>query len=97
LFKRQRNGDWVEELSVSWMAHWWDVECDARGAQEYADPDQLVLMPSILGIAFLGLIDGKHACRPATDEELRRPETNEFFREFWRDEATTDLPPRGDE
>jgi hypothetical protein len=31
LFKRQRNGDWLEALDVSWMARWWGVECDARG------------------------------------------------------------------
>jgi hypothetical protein len=65
--------------------------------KEYADPDQLARMPSGLGVVFLGLRDGKHACRPAPDEELRRPETNEFFREVWRDEATTDSPPRRDE
>ena len=64
LFKRQRNGGWFEEVSVNWTTHWWDVECDARGTQEYPDPDQLTRMPSILGVVFLGVIDGKHACRP---------------------------------
>lgn len=59
------------------------VECDARGAPERwaygqfpefwsePDPDPLGRMPSIRAVTFLGLIDGKMACRPATDEEQR--------------------------
>ena len=50
-------------------------------------------MPSILAVTFLGVIDGMNACRPATDEELRRPEPDEFFRELWCREPKTDPPP----
>jgi len=35
-----------------------------------------------MGITFLGVIDGKHACRPATKQELRQPETDELLREM---------------
>ena len=92
LFKRQRNGDWFEAVDVSWRARWWGVECDARGApgdwaygtcpELWSDPDPnpLARMASILAVTFLGVIDGKNACRPATDDELRRPEPDEFFR-----------------
>jgi hypothetical protein len=44
-------------------------------------------------VMFLGLVDGKNACRPATDDELRRPESDEFFREIWCREPTNDPPP----
>jgi hypothetical protein len=96
LFKRQRNGDWIEELSVNWMAHRLAVESDAHGAQEYAAPDQLARMPSILGVVLLGVIDGKHACRPATDEALRRPETDEFFLRVCSGDATDSPPDRNE-
>jgi hypothetical protein len=39
-------------------------------------------MPTIGGVVFLGVVSGKHRCRPATEEELLRPETDELFREI---------------
>ncbi len=105
LFKRQRNGEWLEAVEVSWKAHWWGVECDARGTPEAwaygrspefwsePDPDPLGRMPSISAVTFLGLIDGKMACRPATDEEQRGPEEDEFFREIFCSEPTSAPPP----
>jgi hypothetical protein len=104
LFKRQRNGEWLEEVDVSWMAHWWGVECDARGEpQEWAygrtpslweepDPNPLGRMPSIPAVVFEGVIDGKHRCRPATTEELCQPETDEFFRHLWCQEPEEPAP-----
>jgi hypothetical protein len=105
LFKRQRNGDWLEEIDVSWIAHWWGVECDARGTPEdwaygrlpslwqEPDPNPLGRMPSIPGVIFEGVVDGKHRCRPATNEELQQPETNEFFRSLWCQEPQEPAQP----
>jgi len=50
-------------------------------------------MPSILAVTFLGLIDGKNVCRPATDDEQRRPEADHFFGELLCREPTTAPPP----
>jgi len=103
LFKRQRNGDWFEEVSVGWVAHWRGVECDAGSATENeaygismqpgSNPDELANPISILAVTFLGVIDGKHVCRPATEQELQQPETDEFFRKLWCTEPTIDPPP----
>ena len=58
-----------------------------------SDPDKSANRVSILAVTFLGVIDGKHVCRPATDQELRQPETNEFFRELSCTEPKTEPPP----
>ena len=105
LFKRQRDGEWFEAVDVSWSAHWWGVECDARSApEEWAygtcpelwsdpDPDPLARMPSIVAVTFLGVIEGKMACRVATEEEQRRPEEDQFFREVLCQAPKSDPPP----
>jgi hypothetical protein len=106
LFKRRRSGEWFEAVGVSWKAHWWGVECDAENrSRDWAyginpelwsesDPAPLARLPSVLAVTFLGVIDGKHACRPATEDELRQPEQDEFFRELWSREPTI-VPPSG--
>ena len=102
LFKRTRTGDWFEEVSIAWQSHWMFVEKDA--GVDYPDGlYELLMQPdsdvhslatmSVMGVTFLGLIDGKHACRPATKEELRQPEVDEFFRESLCSEPTLAAPP----
>jgi hypothetical protein len=45
------------------------VEQEAKGMEgELPEADS---MPTIAGVLFLGLIEGKHQCRPATEEEIR--------------------------
>ena len=39
------------------------------------------------------MIDGKHVCRRATEAELQRPETGEFFKELWCTEPMTEPAP----
>ena len=93
LFKRLTSGSWAEDVTIQPKAKWWGVECDAFGrtSGEWAygrtphlwqepDPRPLDRMPTIGGVTFLGVVRGKHQCRPATEEELQRPETNELFR-----------------
>lgn len=94
LFKRLTSGSWEEDVTIQPQAWWWGVECDAFGrtSGEWAygrtpsmwqdpDPRPLDRMPTIGGVVFLGVVSGKHRCRPATEEELQRPETDELFRE----------------
>jgi hypothetical protein len=47
----------------------------------------------VMGVTFFGVIDGKHACRPATKEELRQPERDEFFRESLCSKPRFAAPP----
>lgn len=98
LLKRRPGGAWTEDFTVGGEAHWWNVECEARGVPDHSapiwQPNLLATMPSILGVTFTGLMNGKHACRPATDEELKRAETDEFFRAVLCTKPTTD-PPAG--
>ena len=101
LFKRQRNGDWVEDIEVTWTEHWRRVECEALktsggrdegiGADPCSVPDPFPIerVPDIRAVMFLGLVDGKLACRPATDEEEWRLEEDEFFRQVLCQEPRT--------
>lgn len=95
LFKRVKSGDWEEDVTIGAQAKWWGVECDVfnRTSGEWAygrtpqlwqepDPRPLDSMPTIGGVVFLGVVEGKHQCRPATEEELQRPETDELFQEI---------------
>jgi hypothetical protein len=103
LFKRTRKGDWFEELSGTWLAHWRYVESevgDTTGDSIYGASTQLGsglndsgATLSILAVTFLGVIDGKHVCRPATEQELQQPETDEYFRELWYKKPTKEPPP----
>jgi hypothetical protein len=92
LFKRQRNGEWLEEVDVSWMTHWWGVECDARGEPQEWAYGRCTPSLSIPAVVFEGVIDGKHRCRLATTEELSQPETDEFFRHLWCQEPEEPAP-----
>ena len=101
LFKRQRNGDWLEEASVNWLSHWIHVGIDAGLASQ--DIVQEVPTESgnsavnarasyvLGGVTFLGVIEGKHLCRPATEEELGRPETDALFRGLRYDDPAMGL------
>jgi hypothetical protein len=94
LFRRQRNGEWVEAVEVSWRAHWWGVECDAQGAPEAwaygqypefwsePDPDPLGRMPSIRAVTFLGLIDGKWHAGPQPMKNSGVQRRMSFFGKF---------------
>lgn len=91
LFKRNRRGEWFEEISVKWQYHWIQIQSNAGVAVErtsellmhpYGDVDDIMTV-AIKGVVFLGVINGKHACRPATREELRRPETDHLFRDLF--------------
>jgi hypothetical protein len=101
LFKRLTSGNWEEDITIQSQAKWWGVECDVfgRSSGEWAygrtphlwqepDPRPLDRMPTIGGVVFLGTVGGKHKCRPATKEELQRPETDELFREILCGEGT---------
>ncbi len=71
---KYNNGQEWEEATdelPEWRWRW--VEEEAKGAKgELPEPGS---MPTIAGVVFLGLIDGKHQCRPVTKDEIRaRPE-----------------------
>jgi hypothetical protein len=92
VFKRARDGSWFEDNSPTWFDYWDRVEDEANAAREDASL-QLASDSDVLGVTFLGLVNGKHRCRPATEEELRQPETDEFFREIWCTEPQAAPPP----
>ena len=73
LFKRlrpERRGDaakWEEYPGIQWVERWFAIpEVFANSAIEASEPS--------LALAFLGVVGGRHHCRPATDEELHRPD-----------------------
>lgn len=92
VLKRARDGSWFEDDSPTWFDHWDKVENEANAAREDANL-QLASDSVVLGVTFLGVVSGKHRCRPATDGELRQPETDEFFREIWCTEPQSAAPP----
>ncbi|MBZ5723253.1 MAG: hypothetical protein LAO03_23190 [Acidobacteriia bacterium] len=72
---RFNNGqEWEEVLDYRPEWNWRWVEEEAKGMK--GELSELDSIPTIAGVVFLGLIDGKHKCRPATEDELRqaRPE-----------------------
>ena len=72
---RFNNGqEWDEALDYRPEWNWRWVEEEAKGMK--GERSELDSVPTIAGVAFLGLIDGKHQCRPATEDEIRqaRPE-----------------------
>ena len=95
LYKRLESGKWDEDVTVQSQTKWWGVECDVFGrtSGEWAygttphlwqepDPRPLDRMPTIGGVVFFGIVDGKHKCRPASPKELQQPETDELFQEI---------------
>jgi hypothetical protein len=72
---RFNNGqEWEEATDYLPEWNWRWVEAEAKGMKgELPEPRN---MPTIAGVVFLGLVDGKHQCRPATEDEIRqaRPE-----------------------
>ena len=71
----------------------WFLSCPTTNLKTAATSSDSFI--ALLGVTFLGVVDGKHRCRPATEEELRQPETDEFFQEIWCTEPeTASLPGR---
>jgi len=73
LFRRlrpERRGDeakWEEYPGIQWVERWFAIpEVLANSAIEASEP--------ILAVMFLGVVGGRHQCRPATAEELQRPD-----------------------
>jgi hypothetical protein len=66
--------EWEESIEERPEWNWRGVEAEAKGMK--GELPELDSIPTIAGVVFLGPIDGKHQCRPATEEELRqeRPE-----------------------
>jgi hypothetical protein len=56
-------GGWHEAIAEGPEWNWREVEKHVKGYTW--PPPKLDDIPAILAIVFLGLIDGKHACRPA--------------------------------
>jgi hypothetical protein len=68
---RFNNGqEWEEAIDYLPERNWRWVEQEAKGMEsELPEADS---MPTIAGVALLGLIDGKHQCRRATEDEIRQ-------------------------
>ena len=64
---------WEQDFSIEPEEKWWAIECEMnrRLGMSTLHTDEG------LALTFLGVsaVDGKHECRPATEEELRAPET----------------------
>ena len=57
---------WKEYAEFHWAQRWFAIPEVFAGSHEAGAP--------ILAVVFLGVVGGKHQCRPATAEELRRPD-----------------------
>jgi hypothetical protein len=73
LFRRHRperrgaEAKWEECAGIQWVERWLAIpEVFATSAIEASAP--------ILAVVFLGVVSGRHHCRPATPEELQRPD-----------------------
>jgi len=73
LFRRlrpERRGEeskWEENPGIQWVKRWLAIpEVFPNSDIEASEP--------ILALVFLGVVGGRHQCRPATAEELRRPD-----------------------
>jgi hypothetical protein len=63
--------EWGKRDLPEWRWRW--VEAEAKGIKgELPEPQN---MPTIAGVVFLGLVDGKHEYRPATETEIRQTRT----------------------
>ena len=72
LFRRHRpesrgaEAKWRECAGIQWVERWLAIpEVFPNSAIEVSEP--------ILAVVFLGVVGGRHQCRPATAEELQRP------------------------
>jgi len=73
LFRRlspERRGEeakWEEYVGIHWVERWFAIpEVFANSDIEASEP--------VLGVMFLGVVGGRHQCRPAIAEELQRPD-----------------------
>ena len=80
---RFNNGqEWEEATDYLPEWNWRWVEQGAKGIErELPEPEN---MPTIAAVVFLGLIDGTHQCRPATDDEIRQTDLQGVFSGCWR-------------
>jgi hypothetical protein len=64
---------WKQDSSIGSEEKWWAIECDLNRRLGLST----LRMEEGLALTFLGVsaADGKHECRPATEEELKTPET----------------------
>jgi hypothetical protein len=61
---RDRREEWQEETSIQPQAAWQSVERDATGT----DTGSMEQMPTIQSVVYLGIVNGKHQCKPAGPE-----------------------------
>ncbi len=60
--------DWEEATDVQPEAHWRAVEIDAfRVFAKEHGITTLATLPHTSAVVFLGVVDGRHCCRPATE------------------------------
>jgi hypothetical protein len=74
LFKRlrpERRGEeakWEEFGGIQWVERWYAIP-------EVVVNSNIRASEPVLGVMFLGVAGGRHQCRPATAEELQRPDS----------------------
>ncbi len=64
------DGGWHEAIDEGPQSRWRDVERETAG--EVGPPVNLAEIPRVAAVVFLGVVNGKHRCRPATEDELQR-------------------------
>jgi hypothetical protein len=79
LFRRLRpekcsgSEKWEEDVGIQPEMRWLEIP-------EVISNTDLETMLTIPALVFLGVVGVKHQCRPATDEELRRPEAESLIK-----------------
>jgi hypothetical protein len=72
--RRGEEAKWVECAGIQWVERWVAIpEVFANSDIEASEP--------ILAVLFLGVVGAKHQCRPATPEELHRPDPESPIKE----------------
>ena len=88
--KRGEDGKWEEDPSIRPECRWLEIPQVIANSPISQESEASATISAIASIVFVGVVEGKYQCRPATEEELQRAETQPpverppFFRYGWQ-------------